>query len=140
MVTAAHVSPGRPRDPGVDSKIAQAALDLFGEAGWAGFAMETVARRAEPVAFRVTCHKSRLYHSGAVAQRLHEALEEGPVPRLDGLGVGSRPPAALDGVAHGSSGSTLTSVALWLLPTHNCDGVTDLSTSTRRMLVSDGRR
>jgi AcrR family transcriptional regulator len=30
----------------VDRKIAQAALDLFGEAGWAGFAMETVARRA----------------------------------------------------------------------------------------------
>lgn len=46
MVTAPHVSPGRPRDPDVDRKIAQAALDLFGEAGWAGFAMEAVARRA----------------------------------------------------------------------------------------------
>jgi AcrR family transcriptional regulator len=46
MVTVPHVSPGRPRDPDVDRKIAQAALDLFGEAGWAGFAMETVARRA----------------------------------------------------------------------------------------------
>jgi AcrR family transcriptional regulator len=30
----------------VDRRIAQAALDLFGEVGWAGFAMETVARRA----------------------------------------------------------------------------------------------
>jgi AcrR family transcriptional regulator len=30
----------------VDRRIAQAALDLFGEAGWAGFAMEAVARRA----------------------------------------------------------------------------------------------
>jgi AcrR family transcriptional regulator len=30
----------------VDRRIAQAALDLFAEAGWAGFAMETVARRA----------------------------------------------------------------------------------------------
>jgi AcrR family transcriptional regulator len=39
-------APGRPRDPGVDRRIAQAALDLFAEAGWAGFAMETVARRA----------------------------------------------------------------------------------------------
>lgn len=39
-------SPGRPRDPHVDLRIAQAALDLFGDAGWAGFAMETVARRA----------------------------------------------------------------------------------------------
>lgn len=39
-------APGRPRDPEVDRRIAQAALDLFGDAGWAGFAMETVARRA----------------------------------------------------------------------------------------------
>ena len=46
MVTAPHVSPGRPRDPDVDRRVSQAALDLFGEAGWAGFAMETVARRA----------------------------------------------------------------------------------------------
>lgn len=39
-------TPGRPRDPGVDRRIARAALDVFGDAGWAGFAMETVARRA----------------------------------------------------------------------------------------------
>src|SRR5205085_12510825 len=36
---------------------------------------ETVARRGQEVAFRVTCHKSRLYHSAAVQQRLHEAME-----------------------------------------------------------------
>jgi putative N6-adenine-specific DNA methylase len=44
---------------------------------------ETVARPGHPVALRVTCHKSRLYHSAAVAQRLHEALQErlgGAVP------------------------------------------------------------
>lgn len=45
-MTAAHTTPGRPRDPDVDRKIAEAALDVFGEVGWAGFAMETVARRA----------------------------------------------------------------------------------------------
>ena len=45
-MTATHVTPGRPRDPEVDRRIAQAALDLFADAGWAGFAMETVARRA----------------------------------------------------------------------------------------------
>lgn len=45
-MTATHVTPGRPRDPEVDRRIAQAALDLFGDAGWAGFAMEAVARRA----------------------------------------------------------------------------------------------
>jgi AcrR family transcriptional regulator len=39
-------APGRPRDPGVDRRIAQAALDVFGELGWAGFAMEVVAKRA----------------------------------------------------------------------------------------------
>lgn len=46
VVSTVHVAPGRPRDPAVDRRIAQAALDLFGDAGWAGFAMETVARRA----------------------------------------------------------------------------------------------
>jgi AcrR family transcriptional regulator len=45
-VSTAHMAPGRPRDPGVDRRIARAALDLFADAGWAGFAMEAVARRA----------------------------------------------------------------------------------------------
>jgi len=45
-VTATHVTAGRPRDPDVDRRIAQAALDLFGQAGWSGFSMEAVARRA----------------------------------------------------------------------------------------------
>jgi AcrR family transcriptional regulator len=43
---ATPVTAGRPRDPEVDRRIAQAALDLFGAAGWAGFSMEAVARRA----------------------------------------------------------------------------------------------
>ena len=45
-MTDTQTTPGRPRDPDVDRRISQAALDLFGEAGWAGFAMESVARRA----------------------------------------------------------------------------------------------
>jgi putative N6-adenine-specific DNA methylase len=36
---------------------------------------ESVVRRGDAVSLRVSCHKSRLYHSGAVAQRMHEALE-----------------------------------------------------------------
>ena len=36
---------------------------------------EKYARPGSPVALRVTCRKSRLYHSGAVAQRLRAALE-----------------------------------------------------------------
>jgi AcrR family transcriptional regulator len=45
-VSTTHLAAGRPRDPEVDRRIAQAALDLFADAGWAGFAMEAVARRA----------------------------------------------------------------------------------------------
>jgi len=37
---------------------------------------ELCLRRGQPVALRVTCRKSRLYHSGAVAERLVLALEE----------------------------------------------------------------
>ena len=39
-------SAGRPRDPDVDQRVTRAALDLFGENGWAGFNIEAVARRA----------------------------------------------------------------------------------------------
>jgi len=45
-VSAEQTAAGRPRDPDVDRRIEQAALDLFADAGWAGFAMEAVARRA----------------------------------------------------------------------------------------------
>ena len=37
---------GRPRDPGVDERVADAAIELFGEVGWSGFSVEAVARRA----------------------------------------------------------------------------------------------
>ena len=43
-------------------------------------------------------------------------------------------------LGQGSRGSTRIRAAPWLLPTHNCEGFTDLSTSTRRMFVLDGRR
>ena len=38
---------------------------------------ERFLRPDRPVALRVTCHKSRLYHSAGVAQRLAGALEDG---------------------------------------------------------------
>ena len=47
---------------------------------------ETVVRPGAAVSLRVTCRKSRLYHSAAVAQRLHEAMQlriGGEVPRLE---------------------------------------------------------
>lgn len=37
---------GRPRTPGAEEKILAAALDEYGERGWAGFTMDGVARRA----------------------------------------------------------------------------------------------
>jgi AcrR family transcriptional regulator len=46
VVSATRGTAGRPRDPELDRRIAEAALDLFADAGWAGFAMEAVARRA----------------------------------------------------------------------------------------------
>lgn len=47
MSTASAVPlPGRPRDPGVDDRVAEAAVGLFGEVGWSGFSVEGVARRA----------------------------------------------------------------------------------------------
>lgn len=37
---------GRPRTPGAEEKILNAALEEYGERGWAGFTMDAVARRA----------------------------------------------------------------------------------------------
>jgi AcrR family transcriptional regulator len=37
---------GRPRTPGAEDKILSAALEEYGEHGWAGFTMDAVARRA----------------------------------------------------------------------------------------------
>lgn len=45
-VTISATPTGRPRDPDVDRRVADAAVALFGEAGWAGFSVEAVARRA----------------------------------------------------------------------------------------------
>src|SRR2546421_1247454 len=59
---------------------------------------ETVLRAGQSVSLRVTCHKSRLYHSGAVAERLHGALEErlgGSVPEAAADEEGDAPPQLL---------------------------------------------
>ena len=45
-MTETSLRPGRPRDPDVDRRVAQAAVAQFGEAGWQGFSVEAVARRA----------------------------------------------------------------------------------------------
>ncbi|MEV7430279.1 MULTISPECIES: TetR/AcrR family transcriptional regulator [unclassified Nocardioides] len=37
---------GRPRTPGAEARILEAALEEYGERGWAGFTMDAVARRA----------------------------------------------------------------------------------------------
>ena len=37
---------GRPRTPGAEDRILAAALEEYGERGWAGFTMDAVARRA----------------------------------------------------------------------------------------------
>ena len=45
-VTISPPQAGRPRDPDVDRRVADAAITLFGESGWAGFSVEAVAKRA----------------------------------------------------------------------------------------------
>jgi putative N6-adenine-specific DNA methylase len=50
---------------------------------------EMALRKGVPVALRVTCRKSRLYHSDAVSERLHAAIEErlgGSVPLAKAAG------------------------------------------------------
>lgn len=37
---------GRPRDPGVEHRVFDAAIALYAAAGWAGFSVEAVARRS----------------------------------------------------------------------------------------------
>jgi AcrR family transcriptional regulator len=37
---------GRPRDPGLEDRVFDAAIALYAEVGWAGFSFEAVARRA----------------------------------------------------------------------------------------------
>lgn len=45
-MTISTTHAGRPRDPDVDRRVVDAAIALFGEAGWAGFSVEAVAKRA----------------------------------------------------------------------------------------------
>jgi AcrR family transcriptional regulator len=45
-VTISPAQAGRPRDPDIDRRVADAAITLFGEAGWAGFSVDAVAKRA----------------------------------------------------------------------------------------------
>nr|WP_201299784.1 TetR/AcrR family transcriptional regulator [Streptomyces mexicanus] len=46
MTQHARPSAGRPRDNDVDRRVADAAVELFGEHGWKSFSIEAVARRA----------------------------------------------------------------------------------------------
>ncbi|MEV4348576.1 TetR/AcrR family transcriptional regulator [Actinoplanes sp. NPDC049596] len=79
---SATPSPGRPRDPEVDRRIARAALDVFGDAGWAGFAMEVVARRAG-------VGKASLYLRWSNKEALlADALTEG-LPRVSDVDTGT---------------------------------------------------
>lgn len=44
--SAPAASTGRPRDPELERRVAQAALTVFGEVGWRGFTIDAVARAA----------------------------------------------------------------------------------------------
>src|SRR3954451_21851333 len=46
LTGAPRPGPGRPRDPEVDRRVLEAALEVYAGLGWAGFNFEAVARRA----------------------------------------------------------------------------------------------
>ncbi|MGW0590086.1 TetR family transcriptional regulator [Streptosporangium sp. NPDC002607] len=53
---------GRPPDPDLEARVHAAALDLYGEVGWAGFSLDLVARRAR-------VGKAALYSRWGTARR-----------------------------------------------------------------------
>ncbi|TAM65221.1 TetR-like C-terminal domain-containing protein [Mycobacterium sp.] len=46
MTRSANAGTGRPRDPMVEERVRQAACELYGRVGWAGFSIDAVAREA----------------------------------------------------------------------------------------------
>jgi len=46
MTSADQRTPGRPRNPDIDQRILEAALDDYAQRGWSGLTMHAVARRA----------------------------------------------------------------------------------------------
>ena len=46
MPRSANTGSGRPRDPTMEQRVRQAACELYGRAGWAGFSIDAVAREA----------------------------------------------------------------------------------------------
>lgn len=46
MTPSANTGTGRPRDPTMEQRVRQAACDLYGRVGWAGFSIDAVAREA----------------------------------------------------------------------------------------------
>ena len=46
MTPSANAGTGRPRAPTMEERVRQAACDLYGRVGWAGFSIDAVAREA----------------------------------------------------------------------------------------------
>ncbi|MDZ4375963.1 MAG: TetR/AcrR family transcriptional regulator [Phenylobacterium sp.] len=71
MAEPAQAAParGRPRDPGLEDRVFDAAIALYAEAGWAGFSFEALARRSG-------VGKAGLYRRWVSRQDLlHQTLE-----------------------------------------------------------------
>ena len=82
MSAAPRSSRGRPRDPDLEERVFDAVIGVYGEAGWAGFTLEAVARRARvgrEALYRRWAGKAALL-AGAVAAR---------APQLDPVDTGS---------------------------------------------------
>jgi AcrR family transcriptional regulator len=83
MESTTRERPGRPRDPDVDRRVEEAAVDLFGRAGWTGFSIDAVARAAgvgkASVYLRWDSKEELLTEAVATAFRPIAAIDTGDV-------------------------------------------------------------
>jgi len=82
VTAGSPTSRGRPRDPELQDRVFDAVVEVYGEAGWAGFSLEAVARRAR-------VGREALYRRWADKAELLAAAVAARAPRLERIDTGS---------------------------------------------------
>ena len=82
MTSGAAPNRGRPRDPQLQERVFDAVIEVYGEAGWAGFSLEAVARRAR-------VGREALYRRWADKAELLAQAVAARAPRLEPIDTGS---------------------------------------------------
>lgn len=73
---------GRPRDPSIEHRVFEAAMEVYSESGWAGFKFDVIARRAE-------VGKAAIYKRWPKREDLFRALVESRWRYIEGIDTGS---------------------------------------------------